>query len=110
MGFHQHLLLAVTTMDKLKAIPPHFWMWTGIAVAGVIAIFIIVEKVLHVNKFLLSGIVFVSLGMMWFNWIYHRSEPKFLTPVIDRIAPFFPTAGAYDSKQAGTPIKDDSKK
>jgi hypothetical protein len=40
---------------------------------------------------------------MWFNWIYHRTEPKFLTPLVDRIAPFFPSAGSYDAKQATNP-------
>jgi hypothetical protein len=51
-----------------------------------------------------------SAGLIFFNWIYHRNEPKFLTPLVNRIAPFFPAAGAYETKQAGTPVIDDKKK
>ena len=78
------------------------------AVLGVILAFIIIQKVLKINKFVLGGVIFIGGGLVWFNWIYHRTEPKFLTPLVDRIAPFFPSAGAYDAKQAGNP--GDSKK
>jgi hypothetical protein len=94
---------ATTTLDKLKAIPPAFWGKVGLGVLGVIVVFIVIQKVLKINKFVLGGVVFISLGLMWFNWIYHRSEPKFLTPLVDRVAPFFPAAGAYDAKQATNP-------
>jgi hypothetical protein len=104
------LFLGLTTLEKLQQIPPAFWAKIGIAVGAVIVIFIIVQKVLNVNKFVLGGVVFVAGGLIWFNWIYHRTEPKFLTPLVDRIAPFFPAAGAYDTKQAGSPIKEDNTK
>jgi hypothetical protein len=29
---------------------------------------------------------------------------------MNKIAPFFPAAGAYETKQAGTPLIDDKKK
>ena len=66
-------------------------------------VFVISQKVLKINKFVLGGVVFIGGGLVFFNWIYHRTEPKFLTPIVDRIAPFFPTAGAYETKQATTP-------
>jgi hypothetical protein len=100
MASHDATFLAVTTLEKLQKIPPAFWGKVGIAIAAVIIVFIVIQKVLHVNKFILGGVTFVSMGLIWFNWVYHRSEPKFLTPFVDRIAPFFPTAGAYDTKQS----------
>jgi phage-related minor tail protein len=104
------MILAATTtaLDKLQKIPKDFWLKGGLAIAAVIIVFIIIQKVLKINKFVLGGIVFVGGGLMWFNWIYHRTEPKFLTPLVDRIAPFFPSAGAYDAKQSTTP--DEAKK
>ena len=60
------------------------------------------------NKFLLGGAVFIGGGLIFFNWIYHRTEPKFLTPLVNRIAPFFPSAGAYEVRQTQTP--DEKKK
>jgi hypothetical protein len=94
---------AQTTLDRLKAVPPAFWGKVGLGILGVIVVFILIQKVLKINKFLLGGAVFIGGGLIFFNWIYHRSEPKFLTPFVNRIAPFFPTAGAYDAKQATTP-------
>jgi hypothetical protein len=94
---------AATTLDKLKTIPPAFWGKVGLGIAAVIVVFIIIQKVLKINKFVLGGIIFIGGGLIWFNWIYHRTEPKFLTPLIDRIAPFFPSAGSYNEKQATLP-------
>jgi hypothetical protein len=99
-----------TTLQRLQRIPPAFWMKLGIAVGAVIVVFIVLRSVLKINKFVLGGAAFVGAGLIWFNWIYHRNEPKFLTPLVDRIAPFFPAAGAYETKQAGTPDVSGSKK
>jgi hypothetical protein len=103
MGTHDAFFAATTTLDRLKTIPPAFWGKVGIAIAAVIIVFILVQKVLNVNKFVLGGVTFVACGLIWFNWIYHRTEPKFLTPFVDRIAPFFPSAGAYDTTQSKSP-------
>jgi hypothetical protein len=91
-----------TTLEKLQKIPPAFWMKLGIAVAVVIVAFIVLKSVLKINKFVLGAVTFIACALIWFNWIYHRNEPKFLTPLIDRIAPFFPAAGAYETKQGTT--------
>ena len=103
MGSNLLFFAATTTLERLQKIPKEFWLKAFLAVAGVIIIFIIIQKVLKINKFVLGGIIFVGGGIMWFNWVYHRTEPKFLTPLVDRIAPFFPTAGAYNAKQATLP-------
>jgi len=104
MGCHYPFLAAAaTTLDKIEKIPPAFWLKMGIAVLAVIAIFVVLKTVLKINKFVLGGAAFITAGLIWFNWIYHRNEPRFLTPVMNKIAPFFPAAGAYQTKQAGTP-------
>jgi hypothetical protein len=41
----------------------------------------------------------VVVSILFFSWVYNRNEPKWLTPVVEKIAPFFPTAGAYNNKQ-----------
>jgi hypothetical protein len=92
-----------TTLDKLRAIPPAVWGKIGLGVLAVIVVFIVIQRVLKINKFVLGGAVFIGTGLLWFNWIYHRTEPKFLTPLVDRVAPFFPTAGAYETKQSTLP-------
>jgi hypothetical protein len=105
MGF-PHLYLATNpALEKLQAIPPAFWIKVGIVVAALIVFVILLRKLMNVNKFVMGGIIFVGGGIFMFNMLYNRSEPKFLTPIFDKIAPFFPSAGAYETKQAGTPGK-----
>jgi hypothetical protein len=101
---------ATTTLDRIEAVPRAFWIKVAIAVLAVIAAVLIIRYVLKVNKFVLGGVAFITAGLIWFNWIYHRNEPKFLTPLMNRIAPFFPAAGAYETKQAGTPDIPSAKK
>jgi hypothetical protein len=111
MDFHNvYFAVTQTTLDRLRAIPPTVWGKLGLGVLGVIIIFIIIQKVLKINKFVLGGVVFIGGGLIWFNWIYHRTEPKFLTPLVDRVAPFFPTAGAYETKQTTMPGDTTKKK
>ncbi len=97
------LAAAATTLDKLGKIPPAFWAKLGLVIVGLIIVVIVLRKVLAVNKFVLGGVLFVGGGIFFFNWIYNRTEPAFLTPLVNRIAPFFPSAGAYENKQASTP-------
>jgi hypothetical protein len=48
-------------------------------------------------------VIFVVGTVVFFSWVYNRNEPKFLTPIIEKIAPFFPSAGAYNAKQQTQP-------
>ncbi|HEY5229025.1 MAG TPA: hypothetical protein VIJ19_10815 [Opitutaceae bacterium] len=103
MGSHNAVFLATTTLEKLQKIPPAFWGKVGLVIVGIIVVFIVIQKVLHVNKFILGGVTFIAGGLIFFNWIYNRTEPKFMTPFVNRIAPFFPAAGSYDTKQSAPP-------
>jgi hypothetical protein len=47
------------------------------------------------------GIVVVS--SLGFNWVYERNEPKFMTPFVEKIAPFFPSKTSYTTKQQTAP-------
>jgi apolipoprotein N-acyltransferase len=101
-----YLFLATdTTLQKIENVPHSFWLKLAAGVLALIIVVILLRKLMHFNKFLLGGAFFIGFGILWFNWIYYRTEPKFLTPLINRIAPFFPTAGAYDAKQATTPVR-----
>lgn len=108
MGTPTVLIAATTTLDKLQKIPPAFWLKVGIAVVAIIVVVIALRKLLQVNKIIVGAVLFIVGGLMFFNWIYYRTEPKVLTPLFNRIAPFFPSAGAYDAKQSTTP--DQAKK
>ena len=96
-------LFADSAVDKLKTLPPDVWLKIGIAVAAVVIAVFVFRKVMKVNKIIASIIVFVVCTIFFFSWVYNRNEPKFMTPLIEKIAPFFPSAGAYNAKQQTTP-------
>ena len=99
------LFLAVTTLDKLKQVPTAFWWKVGGAVLAIIVIVFILQKVAQMNKVVLAIIVLVVFTVVGVNWIYDRNEPAFMTPIIDKIAPFLPSKGSYDAKQQATPAQ-----
>lgn len=96
-------LLAVTALERLQKIPPQFWLKAGITVAAVIIGVFVIRKLLRFNKVVLSVAVFVVVVIIGFSWIYNRNEPRFLTPIVDKIAPFFPSKNTFAKKQQSTP-------
>ena len=97
------LLFADTAFDKLKTLPPDIWLKIGIAVVALLVTVFVLRRVMKMNKIIAGVIVFVVVTVVFFSWVYNRNEPKFMTPIVERIAPFFPTAGAYNAKQQTAP-------
>ena len=93
------LLLAVSALEKVAHVPGKIWMNFGIGVLIFFVVVYVVKQAAQVNKIWLGIILFVLFTLVGFHWIYSRNEPKFLTPFVDKIAPFFPSAGSYASKQ-----------
>ena len=90
-------------MDKLKTIPPQFWWKLGLVMVALVVVVLVLQKVAGMNKMVLGIIAFVVVTIIGFNWIYERNEPAFLTPIVDKIAGFFPAKNSYGAKQATTP-------
>lgn len=92
------LLLAATALEKVKGVPPMFWVKTAAVLIGFIVAIILIQKVWHMNKLVLALIIFVAGSILGFTWVYERNEPAFMTPLIGWIADsgFFPTKGGTD--------------
>lgn len=99
------LFLAATAVDKLSKVPPMFWVKVVAAIAGFIIAILILRKLLEVNKVVVIAVSVISLSILWFQWIYERNEPAFMTPIIDPVAQFFPSKGSYGAKQQEDPGK-----
>ncbi len=97
------LLLAATAIDKLQTLKPDVWLKIGLAVAAFVAAIFIFRRVMRMNKIIAGVIVFVVGTVVFFSWVYNRNEPRFMTPIVEKIAPFFPSAGAYNAKQSTVP-------
>lgn len=93
------LLLAVTTLEKIQATPAKVWINFAMGILIFFAAVIVIRKAAEINKVLLSVIIFVVVSTVGFNWVYSRNEPKFLTPIIEPLANFFPTAEKRADKE-----------
>ena len=97
------LLFAVSALEKVSQVPHKVWLNLGIALLVFFIAVYVIKQAAQVNKIWLSIIIFVVLTLVGFHWIYSRNEPKFLTPIVDKLAPFFPSAGSYKAKQQQPP-------
>ena len=82
-------LLAVTALEAMKELPRDTWLKVGLIIAVIVILAIVLPKVFKMNKIILGVIVFVAGTIVLSTWVTQRNEPKFLTPLIDRIVPFF---------------------
>lgn len=96
-------LAAATALEKLKQVPTIFWWKVGAAVLCIIILAFVLQRVAQMNKIVLAVILLVVFTVVGVNWIYERNEPAFMTPIIDKIAPFLPSKGSYGTKQQQTP-------
>lgn len=92
----------LTTLDKLKEIPPDFWIRMGVAVLAIVALVFFLRKVAKMNKVVLTVVVGLIAVIGGFNWVYERNEPAWATPVVNFLAGFFPTKGP-PPKTTGSP-------
>jgi len=96
-------LFAVSAVDKMKTLPPDTWLKIGVTIAVIVIAILVMRHVLKMNKIIASIVLFVVFSVVFFSWVYNRNEPKFMTPIVERIAPFFPSAGSYAAKQQTAP-------
>jgi len=93
----------VSAVDKMKTLPPDTWLKIGVTIGVIVIGILVLRHVLKMNKIIASILMFVVFSVVFFSWVYNRNEPKFLTPIVERIAPFFPSAGSYAAKQQTAP-------
>ncbi len=95
------LFLATSALESAQNIPPATWLKLGIGIAALVVAVIVLRTVAKMNKILLGVLVFVVFSVFFFSWVYNRNEPKWMTPVIEKIAPFFPSASSFAERKRG---------
>ena len=86
-------ILAAEALEKVQRIPFEFWWKAALGIAIFVAAIVALRKLANMNKVVLGVIIFVVVMIIGFNWIYQRNEPAFMTPVVEKIAPFLPSKG-----------------
>ena len=82
-----------TAWEQLKKIPTQTWINLGICILTVVIIARVWKVLKGVNEFVPYIAVTLASGLIFFYWVYERTEPRFLTPMVDKLAPFFPSKG-----------------
>ncbi len=82
-----------STAERLKNLPPEVWLKLAAGVAGLVLLVVLLRKVAQMNRVVLTVLVALGLCFLGINWIYHRNEPRWATPVVELLAGFFPSKG-----------------
>jgi hypothetical protein len=82
-------LLILANAENLAGRPVEFWVKALFIIVGLFVLFWILEKLFKTSRLILSIALLVVIVMIGYNWIQHRNEPAFMTPVIDILAPVF---------------------
>ena len=90
-----------TALDRLRAIPPEFWLRIGIIVLVLVGVVLTLRKLAQMNKVVLAVGVGLLATLVGFNWIYERNEPSWASPVVGWMAGFLPSKGKIEQKKAG---------
>lgn len=88
------LVLAVEAGQKLHDFPTKNLVYIGLAVLALMAVVSFFKHLAKIGPLIFIVVGSAALIILAMSWVYNRSEPKFLTPLVDKIAPFFPSASA----------------
>ncbi|HEU5081471.1 MAG TPA: hypothetical protein VFT72_19820 [Opitutaceae bacterium] len=97
------LILAASALEKAASLPGSFWLKVGLGVAAFLLAVVLLRKLMETNKVILIAVGFVLCSLVFINWVYERNEPAFLTPIVNVLAEFLPTKGAYEVRQQTDP-------
>ncbi len=97
------LLFAASALETARSVPAATWLKLGIVIASLVALVFILRKIAGMNKILVGVAVLVVVSVIFFSWVYKRNEPAWMTPVIEKVAPFFPKANSFEKRRNNTP-------
>jgi MFS superfamily sulfate permease-like transporter len=89
------LYLAVSAVEKLHRVPRQNLINLGLALLVLVVVISLVKVAARMNKFVLFAVIVVLVMVVGFTWVYERNEPKFLSPFIESLTPYFPTRPKY---------------
>lgn len=101
---HARLLLTLaaaetSVLDQLKGIPKQTWINLGICIVTLVVIVKVWGLLKKINEFVPYIAAVIAAFLILLYWVYDRSEPRFLTPLVEKLAPFFPSKATYTPNQ-----------
>lgn len=85
------LAASPSALDKLRQIPSQAWINLGICVLAVVLVVKTWRALRRFNDYAPWIGATLAGSFIMFYWVYERTEPPFLTPVVERLAYFMPS-------------------
>lgn len=80
----------LTTLERIAQVPASTWWILGAIIAAVFLIGPFFRKIREISGIWITLILFCGSILVGAHWVYHRTEPAFLTPLVDVVAHFLP--------------------
>lgn len=85
----------LSTWEKLKHVPKNTWINLGICVLAVVIIIRLWRALKRLNDYAPYIATVVAMCGIMAYWVYERTEPAFLTPVVEPLTGFLPTKAKH---------------
>jgi len=86
----------LTTWEKLQHVPKDTWINLGLCVLAVVIITRVWRGLKKFNDYAPYIAVVVAMSGLMGYWVYERTEPAFLTPVVEPLTGFLPTKAKHE--------------
>jgi hypothetical protein len=80
-----------TAWEQLQRVPKQTWINLGICVLAVLVVVRVWRLLKRFNDYAPYLAAVFSAVIIFCYWVYERTEPRFLTPLVNKLAPFFPS-------------------
>ncbi len=80
-----------TVWEKIQDVPSETWANLGVALLTILMVVRLWRTLRDLNDFAPWIALFLVGGSVLLYWVYERTEPKFLSPVIEWVADILPS-------------------
>ena len=91
------LAARLTAWEQLKHVPKQTWINLLICIGAVVIVIRVWRALKRFNDYAPYFAALLAGTMIFFYWVYNRTEPKFLTPLVNQLEPFFPTKSRQEA-------------
>ena len=85
------LAAAPTTADKLRQIPTQAWINLAICILAVVLVIRTWHALKKFNDYAPWFGAALAGSFIMFYWVYERTEPPFMTPIVEKLTFFMPS-------------------
>lgn len=87
-----------TLWEKISHLPKQVWINLVIVVVAVVIVIRVWRALRALNDYAPWFMVVLAGSMIFFYWVYNRTEPRFLTPIVDQLVNFLPTKSKHEQE------------